>query len=397
MFESKLVRLSPILLTFSGILLFFSLYLTGSVWPLYLQEKQFDSAAIGLIMGLYGFTLIFSRIPIGLLADSSHGKRRWLIAAGFLAVSVGMVLSLGDSALLLGLGRVLMGVGAGFYVPVVILFTAFYPASSLTKSMGRTASFFGIGQILAHPLGGFLADYTSWEMAFWASSILGLAGAALVLLIKEPKIASAGPLILPPGKKTLFLSSILMAVSFFVVFATAYTLTPIYADSILNVSKTVQGALLSAYLTVFVVVVVQSYRLADKFGIFPTSALGLSALGLSALFVPGADLPRLFFCEVLLGIGLGLTWGPLMAMSVSDIEPKLRFGAMGIFQSVYAVGMFLGPAVSGMVAQYFKMEAAFYLNAVVATIAVCYIIINQAVKKPLNFINLIHLAKKPDS
>ena len=384
MLETRLRQSSPAILTLSGILLFFSLYITGSTWPLYLHKQGFDTGAIGLIMGVYGFTLIFSRIPIGMLADSSHGKRKILIAIGFVSIALGMLLALTKIPVFLVSGRILMGIGAAFYVPIVILYSAFYPASSLTRSMGRTASFFGIGQVLAIPLGAFLTQYFGYESAFWLSSIFALLGAFLILLIHEPKIGSAGALVMPPAKKDLFVSSILMAACFFVVFATAYALTPLYADITLKVSAAVQGTLMTVYLIVFVAIVLESYRLVEKFGGLSVAAVGLAALGIGALLTPVADLPLLFISELLLGIGLGLTWAPLMAMSVRNIEPKLRFGAMGIFQSIYAVGMFFGPAISGQVAKLSSIGTAFYLNAFVAFIAFSYIIISYTTKKVMS-------------
>jgi DHA1 family multidrug resistance protein-like MFS transporter len=61
-----------------------------------------------------------------------------------------------------------------------------------------------------------------------------------------------------------------------------------------------------------------------------------------------------------------------MALSVCQVAPELRFSAMGIFQSIYAVGMFSGPAISSQVAQHLGLASAFYLNAIVAVMASIY-------------------------
>lgn len=364
-------RLSPWILTISGVLMFFCLYVTGPIWPLYLQAKGLETGLLGLIMGLYGFALIFSRIPIGLLSDRCVGYRRILVSAGFIIIALGMVSALYAIPAMLGLGRVLIGIGAGFFVPIVILYSVYFPNLSLFKSMGRSAAFFGLGQIPAHPLGGILADSFGFEVTFWLSAVFALFGALLVLVIKEPLINRAGTMKLPKSR-LLYSASSLMAAVFFVVFSTAYTLTPIYVDSALAASKTVQGLLLMTYLAAFVAAVLNSFRLTDTFGVMPVVVSGIVLIGVSSFLTPFSNLTLLFFCEFLLGVGLGFTWGSLMALSVCQIAPELRFNAMGIFQSIYAVGMFTGPAISSQVAQHLGLASAFYLNALVAIAASLY-------------------------
>ncbi len=68
----------------------------------------------------------------------------------------------------------------------------------------------------------------------------------------------------------------------------------------------------------------------------------------------------LFICEALIGIGLGLTFGLLMALSVEGVPPGQRFYAMGIFQSIYAVGMLLGPLSAGYTTQALGFPITFF-------------------------------------
>lgn len=364
-------KLSPWILTLSGVLMFFSLYVTGPIWPLYLQTQGLETGVLGLIMGLYGFALIFSRVPIGLLSDRCIGHRRILVSAGFITIALGMVSALYAIPVMQGLGRILIGIGAGFFVPIVILYSVYFPNASLFKSMGRSAAFFGLGQIPAHPLGGILADNFGFEVTFWVSAIFALLGALLVFVIKEPSISRAGKMELPKSRM-LYSASFLMGAVFFVVFSTAYTLTPLFADSALAVSKSLQGLLLMTYLVAYVAAVLNSHRLTDAFGVMPVVVSGMVFIGISSWLTPFSDLTLLFFCEFLLGVGLGFTWGSLMALSVCQVAPEARFGAMGIFQSIYAVGMFTGPAISSQIAQHLGLAFAFYLNAAVAAVASIY-------------------------
>jgi MFS family permease len=83
------------------------------------------------------------------------------------------------------------------------------------------------------------------------------------------------------------------------------------------------------------------------------------------LLTPWSGLALLFVCEVLIGVGLGLTFGLLMALAVEDAPAHQRFYAMGVFQSIYAAGMFLGPLAVGYVS-----EAAGFTTAFVAVASV---------------------------
>jgi MFS family permease len=63
----------------------------------------------------------------------------------------------------------------------------------------------------------------------------------------------------------------------------------------------------------------------------------------------------------------------LMALSIYDTAPAQRATAMGLFQATYALGMLLGPLVSGLLADYFGLPVIFYVAA-----AICLLVIGMA-------------------
>jgi MFS family permease len=160
-----------------------------------------------------------------------------------------------------------------------------------------------------------------------------------------------------------------MAVVFFAVFATVYSVTQLYAATQLGINKATQGFLLTAFISPFVGVVLISPLLAKTLGVTGVVTAGLAFLGAGALLTPVANLPVLFFCEALLGVGFGLTFGLLMALSVEEVPAGQRFSAMGIFQSIYAAGMLLGPLTAGYVTQAFGYPAAFLSVGAVVLLA----------------------------
>ena len=65
----------------------------------------------------------------------------------------------------------------------------------------------------------------------------------------------------------------------------------------------------------------------------------------------------------------------LMLLSIQGVRPEQRATSMGIFQALYALGMLLGPLISGFMAQKWGLSSAFYLSAVccAATAAIAYL------------------------
>ncbi len=78
---------SKIILTVAGLLFWFTLYLPQPVWPLHIKEQGFSIGLVGLLLSLWSVALVVSRIPIGILADSLVGKRRYLMSVAFCTLS----------------------------------------------------------------------------------------------------------------------------------------------------------------------------------------------------------------------------------------------------------------------------------------------------------------------
>ena len=356
-------RLSPWILLVCAFLLFFMIYLTGAVWPLFVSSRGFSEEILGLILGFYGLALFVARLPIGFLSDLFAGYRRVVISAGFLSIALGFLLpGLFASAWPLFVSRILMGVGAGSFVPIVVLYTLYFPPRSAMASTAVAASFFGWGQIPATPLGGWLADSFGVLMPFWVTVLIAIVAAVLVLTIIEPDQERI-PMhrVLLPKSANLYFMSFMMAVVFFAVFATVYNITQLYASSQFGISKTTQGLLLMTYITLFVAVVLSSPYLDRALGTTRVITAGMAFLGGGVLLTPVASLQVLFLCEALIGVGLGLTFGLLMALSVEGIPAGQRFYATGIFQSIYAVGMFFGPWAAGYFSQALGFTYTFFL------------------------------------
>ena len=66
------------------------------------------------------------------------------------------------------------------------------------------------------------------------------------------------------------------------------------------------------------------------------------------------------------GLGRGVANTVLISLSLRAIAPEDRATGMGVYQAIYAAGMFAGPAASGYLAQASGLDAVFHLAAAVS-------------------------------
>ena len=85
-----------------------------------------------------------------------------------------------------------------------------------------------------------------------------------------------------------------------------------------------------------------------------------------------------FFC----GIGRGIMTALLMSLVIKQSNVENKSTAMGIYQSLYSVGMFTGPFFSGIVASITRVESIFLLAAIICIFGMLMSIL---VVKPLEY------------
>ena len=93
-------------------------------------------------------------------------------------------------------------------------------------------------------------------------------------------------------------------------------------------------------------------------------------MAVTMLIVPLINnIPLLAVAQGVSGFGRGLVYPLLMGLSIREISGEDRATAMGVFQAVYAIGMFLGPTTAGAVADAVGLSGAFIVAGTVSLIA----------------------------
>jgi MFS family permease len=114
--------------------------------------------------------------------------------------------------------------------------------------------------------------------------------------------------------------------------------------------------------------------LVERWGNSLTIVSGSVLIGSAMLVVPFVhDVSLLMVVMVVSGFGRGVLATILMSLSVQAVAARQKATAMGIYQATYAVGMILGPLISGSLADSQGLVAVFYLSA-----SLCLVIAGMA-------------------
>ena len=109
----------------------------------------------------------------------------------------------------------------------------------------------------------------------------------------------------------------------------------------------------------------------------------MSRCGPLFVFPFSTHLFTLVVCQVIIGLGVGIAFPVLMGLALQAVEPEARASAMGVFQSVYAIGMTLGPAISGVVAHRWGIQGVYMTNGALLVLATLVaVLFLRAQKRP---------------
>ncbi|HLR76239.1 MAG TPA: MFS transporter, partial [Balneolaceae bacterium] len=147
---------------------------------------------VGLLIGIFGFTLSFTQPLMGALSDKLN-KRKSLILVGLGIIAVSTFLfTFAASFFHLVILRILQAIGAALTIPASMsLMTAVTEQKSRGGSMGVFSSFRMVGFVVGPLLGGYLQTYYGFNLAFHVGA--GLIFLSMILVswwVDEVKIES---------------------------------------------------------------------------------------------------------------------------------------------------------------------------------------------------------------
>jgi MFS family permease len=343
-----------------------ALYIFVPTLPTYIKTKTEHLSMIGLVISMYGLFVAFIRLPMGIFGDMA-GRGKPLTILCFLFASAGaLMMGRGNQLFILASGRAFTGISMGSWVLLLGSFSTFFDfdqAIFATSMLTFSASF---GRVIGTSLTGFLNRTGGYPLAFYLSSVMCVLAVILILFAKEKKrppktvsLRSIGELFI---KKEVLLPTIISIVVHHTDMSITYGFLPILAqkmganDVIISMLITLNIAAITSanLLTTFIM------RRKKPDYMLPAGAL-LMIIGILILvFSPSVSI--LFAGTFFMGFSFGIVYPILVGLSIQKIDRSQRSTAMGL-HNTYAIGMFTGPWLSGILADRFGIRPMFMINA----------------------------------
>jgi MFS family permease len=360
------------------LLFWMCLYLYAPTLPTYTQTKTGSLSAVGVILAQYGLWQALVRLPVGIAADWL-GRRKPFIILGLLMAGLGAwVMGNADTAIGLGIGRAITGLGAATWVPLITIFSSLFPAREAVRATALLSAVGSVGRLTATSVTGPLNLLGGYSLAFYLAAATAALAALLVLPVGEqthrplrPSVTGIGRLI---SRRDVIVPSLLAAIVQYIIWAVTFSFMPLLADR-LGATDITQSMLMSLHVGLVALGSFSASALVSRLGALRlaciTFILLVAGTAMTAL-APG--LPVVFFAQFLLGVGRGLGYPVLMGLSIRDVADTQRTTAMGLHQSVYAIGMFSGPWLSGLVADAIGIRLMLGATAVASLSAAFFLI-----------------------
>lgn len=349
-----------------------SLYTYVPTLSVYARSKVDDLAMVGLIVSMYGLWQAAIRLPLGIVADRFGRRKPFILACFALSAAGALVMAAARDANGLLIGRALTGLAAGAWVPLVVAFSALLPPEEAVRASAILSSVNALARMAATGMTGQLNSWGGYGLAFYVAA--GAAVAAMVMLAMMPETPRPGQSPSPKSlaqlalRKDVLLPSLLCAVLQYASWSASFSFMPILAEQF-GADDVVQSLMITMGIgLVFLCGLVTTAAL-RRFQIWQLAAFGFvtTALGLGVLAL-APSLTWVWVAQFALGLAGGIGYPVLMGMSIRHVDDSRRATAMGIFQSLYAVGMFAGPWLSGILADAAGIQPMFGITG--ATILV---------------------------
>ena len=349
-------------------LFWMSQYIYLPTLPTYIQSKANDLAVVGVVLSMFGLWQAIIRLPLGIAADWLGWRKPFILIGLGLAGLGAWIMGTTDSVNGLMIGRAITGLSAGAWVPLVVGFSALFPPKEAIKASALLTLFNSVGRVLATAVTGSLNNLGGYSLAFFAAT--GIAALSILIMATtgeirrapaRPSVGAIGHLIV---RRDVLVPSLLSAVGQYAHWAISLGFMSVLVKQLggtgvtqslfasLNIALMASGNLGASSIAT---------RIRGQWLVM--ASFGLMSVGIivaamsSSLFV-------LAIAQAIMGLAQGIGYPVLMGLSIQQVQNADRSTAMGLHQAVYAVGMFAGPALSGVLARAIGIQPMFGVTAV---------------------------------
>ncbi len=344
-----------------------SLYLYIPTLPVYAQSRSDNLALVGIVLSMYGLWQAIIRLPLGIAADWL-GWRKPFIIVGLALAALGAVI-MGTAANVNGLivGRAVTGLAAGTWVPLIAVFSTLFPSDQAVRASAILTLVASAARALATSVTGSLNDMGGYPLAFFLAAGTAVLAILIVLPAREdrrpPQRPSARSIRTLIVRRDVLLPALLNGVGQYANWTATFGFLPVLARQ-LGATDVALSLLVSMNMGVVTLGNLVATAIVRRVGarrlVYLSFLLLFAGIGGAAL---ARSLPLIFVAQFCIGLGQGIGYPLLMGMSIQHVGDGERTMATGLHQAVYAIGMFGGPWLSGMLANALGIRPTFGVTA----------------------------------
>ena len=372
----------------------------GPFVAVYLADRGWVPANIGLVLTATGVAGLLTQIPAGDLIDMVKSKRT-LVGTGAAAVALGiLIFGLRPDFPSVFTAVVIQGTAASVLGPAVAAISlGLVGHEALAERLGRNQRFASIGGLTAAGIMGVIGYVLSTQDIFLVTAALGFPVFLALVRIRATDIHFARSCCAPDHHPTelqrasravLFTDRRLLtfAICLFLFQVANASMLPLIGETLAHTEGRWSSPVMSALIVVPQIIVALlapwTGRTADTWGRRPLLLIGLGVVPIrSGLFALSAEPALLVVVQALDGLS-GATLGVLTALVIADLTKGTgRFNlAQGLVGTLSGVGASLSTSVSGLVVERFGQVAGFLSVTTVGLIAVAILWVFMPETKP---------------
>lgn len=352
-----------------------STFLYTPTLPTFAASLGMSNISIGLISGGFGLMLALLRAPLGILSDKI-GRRKLLINIGMMAAVIcPLMMAVHPAGYSLMIYRFLSGIAPATWPVLTVLVSSYFDRSQSAAVIARCNLFNSLGNVAGMLAGGAIVAASGQVVAFYIAALVGVGAFVLSLFVPERKPVYAGHMELKHllealRHRRLVYFSVLAMIFQIIITGTSTSFTPIYAQSIGadSFQLGILGTLSMAGMGIASLLHSSLCRVLRGTRNLLALCFCVLACTTSAIVYCQSIFP-LFLIQLLQGTSGYMTLILLMGECIAPYRAEERATAMGVFQSIFSLGMCIGPFLSGILYDWLSAEGVFLFLSTLAIAA----------------------------
>lgn len=371
-------NLQLILFFIVGVLFFICISSFDPYITPYAMQLEIPVSKIGLVLSIAGAASIVVRFPIGVFAEMFR-KRKVLIQLGLILTVICWILAfLFPSITTLSFGKIADGVTGGTWVLYTVLFASYFKEEDIPKAMGMIQLASTIGPFIGMNIGGTVAKLLGYEYSFIVAVVAAVIGWLLLFFIKEQDIVTGvdAKMAWSYGKDQLldrdvWILGLIASVAMMTTYAGRDLLQPMMVSK-LGGDAVALTILPNLFMLFNSIATALSGILFEKFGLVKTVMAGALGQGAVTILMPfSSTLGMLYMLQAAGGFFFGMTVTVLLALIIMGVRPEVQTSRMGLYQSIYSVGLMAGPIISGYILEATSLKVTYFILAIAIIVIGC--------------------------